>query len=247
MTTNYTGFMKTAMLAAAALLVPAGNVWGVTLSQFTLNGTNTLCGCSENVKVDFTAQDNGDLQLVLTNLNDTYYDRQVLTGIQLQYAGSGSSAGSVTSQTPNGGKLYNINDSTGQLTEAVGVSLTAWHTQLDLGSYVTLTNLGGTGSKGGAQGIIGSATSGPVNNLSNHAPYANGTATIVIHGLSGLGGSTAITGVNFNFGTALDNYVAGSNNNKALIQGAATPEPGTLSMLTGAGLLLALGTRRRKS
>ena len=103
------------------------------------------------------------------------------------------------------------------------------------------------GSAGGAQGIIGSATTGAVNNLANHGPFASGTASIVIHGLSGVSGSTAITGVNFNFGTALDNYVAGSNNNNnALIQSAATPEPGTLSMLGGAGLLLALGTMRRK-
>jgi hypothetical protein len=238
---NYTDFIKIVILAAAALVVPAGNAWGVTLTQFTLNGTNALCSCSENVKADFTAMNNGDLQVVLTNLNDTFYDRQVLTGIQLQYAGSGSSVGSVSSQTPNGGKLYNIDDSTGVLTQAVGVSLTAWHTQLDLTPYVTLTNLGGTGSQGGAQGIIGSATAGPVNHLSNHQPFASGTATIIIHGLSGFSGSTAITGVNFNFGTALDNYVAGINTT------SATPEPGTVSMLGGAGLMLALGLKRRKS
>lgn len=252
MTTNTTGFTRIAILAAAALLVPAGNVWGVTLSQFTLNGANSLCECSVNVKVDFTAQENGDLYVVLSNLTDSVYDRQVLTGIQFEYKGSGSSTGSVTSQTPNGDTLYNIDDKSGKLSEASGVKLTAWHTQpdVDLSPYVTLTNLGGKDAKGGAQGILGSATSGEVKSLSNYNPYVNGTATIVISGLSGVSSSTAITAVNFNFGTALDNYIAGhpdKNSDEDLIMAVATPEPGTLSMLAGAGILLALGSRRRKS
>jgi hypothetical protein len=233
-----------ATLAAVVLFGTAGDAWAVTLTQFTLNGSNGLCACSENVKVDFTAQDNGDLQIVLTNLNDTYYDRQVLTGIQLQYAGSGASAGSVTSQTPAGNALYNIDDSTGTMTIAQGVTLTAWHTQLDLSPFVTLTNLGGTGSHAGAQGIIGSNTAGAVNNLSNHDPFVKGTATIVIHSLSGVTGTTAITAVNFNFGTALDNYVAGSKT--SAINSAATPEPGTLSMLAGGGILFFIASMRRR-
>jgi len=221
-------------------IVAASAMFANAVSQFTLSGNNTLCGasCPENVTADFTALANGDLQVVLSNFIDTFYDRQILTGIQFKFAGSGASAGTVNSQTPATDQLYTIDDATGTLT-AAGGTLTAWHTELNVSPYITLTNLGGPGSAGGAQGIIGSATAGPTNNLDGHDPLAKGVATFILRGIAGIDGNTAITGANFNFGTGLDNFVAASNV-------SAAPEPGTVSMFAGAGLLLLAGVRRRR-
>lgn len=229
------------------LLSTSATVSGNTLTQFTLSGNNALCGCSESVEADFTAQANGDLQVVLINSVDSYYDRQILTGIQFQFAGSGNSAGTVTSQTPSGSALYNINGSTGALTTTSG-TLTAWSTQLNLNPYVTLTNLGSSGVHAGGQGIIGSATTGAVNNLSQHDPFVLGTATFLLHGIAGVDASTVITGVNFNFGTALNNYVAGTvvGSNSNTTSQSATPEPGTVSMLVGGLILIATASLRRR-
>lgn len=210
-------------------------------TSFMLTGNNGVCGatCTENVRADFTSFSNGDLQVTLSNYVDTFYDRQVLTGIQFKFSGSGSSAGSVTSETPANNTLYNVNSTTGALTATSG-SLTAWSTQLDLSPYITLTNLGTDATGGGSQGIIGSTTNGPTNNLDNHNPYVYGSATFMIHGVTGVTSATAITGVNFNFGTALDNYIAGS----PVV--TATPEPGsTLLLLTGL-VLAGVGIRQRR-
>ncbi len=247
--THFAKGLRITLPAALLLLATSATVWGNTLTQFALNGNNAVCGCSENVEADFTALANGDLQVVLTNSIDTYVDRQILTGIQFRFAGSGNSAGTVTSQTPDGNTLYNITNSTGVLTRT-SASLTAWSTQLDLSPYVTLTNLGVSGVHGGGEGILGSATSGAVNNLSQHDPLVLGAATFLLHGIAGVDASTIITGVNFNFGTALNDYVAGSVVNSIATSGlnaqSATPEPGTTALLTGGLLLFATGRLRRR-
>ncbi len=187
--THFAKGLRITLPAALLLLATSATVWGNTLTQFALNGNNAVCGCSENVEADFTALANGDLQVVLTNSIDTYVDRQILTGIQFRFAGSGNSAGTVTSQTPDGNTLYNITNSTGVLTRT-SASLTAWSTQLDLSPYVTLTNLGVSGVHGGGEGILGSATSGAVNNLSQHDPLVLGAATFLLHGIAGVDAST---------------------------------------------------------
>ena len=242
--TTFAKSLRMLLPGALLLLGTSASVWGNTLTKFTMSGNNAVCGCSENVEADFTAMTNGDLQVILINSFDTAVDRQVLTGIQFQFAGSGGSAGTVTSQTPAGGTLYNITNSTGVLTPTSG-SLTAWSTQLDLSPYITLTNLGTSAVGAGGQGILGSATTGAVNNLSQHDPFVLGTATFLIHGISGINGSTAITGVNFNFGTALDNYVGGTSS--VINAQSSTPEPGSISMLASGLLLFATARLRRRA
>lgn len=214
-----------------------------TVTSFALTGNNTVCGatCPEDVRADFTAMPGGTLQIVLSNFADTFFDRQVLTGIQFTFAGAANTlSATVSSQTAPGG-LFNVNDATGVFTPVAG-ALTAWSTQSDLKSYLTLTNLGSAAVGAGGEGIVGSATTGPVNNLSNHDPFVIGTATFVLTGISGLDANTVISGVNFNFGTGLDNYIKGT-----VVDGgtpSSTPEPGTISMLLGGGLLLLARMRR---
>jgi len=238
-------------IAGLTLLACSNAVKADTVSRFVLTGNNGLCGCAEDVRADFTAMGNGDLQVVLTNLVDSFYDRQVLTGIQFGYAGSGNSAGSVGSQTPGGNSLYDIIDSTGTLTAVAG-SLTAWHTELDLAPYVTLTNLGGPGARGGAQGILGSGTTGAVNHLSSHDPFALGSVSIVIHNLAGIDANTSIESARFNFGTALDNFVSSNSSVNTFSDLSPrivtfTPEPGTFVMFSTGAVLLGLSRRRRSS
>jgi hypothetical protein len=123
-------------------------------------------------------------------------------------------------------------------------SLTHWTATTSL-SQLTLTTIGGGTPIDGIIGIPNG--SGVYSNAdgsltgSNKWPFAQETATFTID-LTGTNISmSSITGAEIGFGTLGTNYI-----NATVITNIATPEPGTFWLLGISGVLIALGSQRKR-
>ena len=212
-------------MTLAGLLAVCG--FADTANTFTYNGTPASTGYNEDVSASFIVS-SGNLLVTLSNTTaNLTYDKQILTGVLFTYAGAGSATGAVSNPTTTG---YNIDDTNGALTSAGSVSAN-WKTETgDLTGYVTLTNLN-NGNHAGSQGIVSTSTnSSGTNNLANHDVFLEGPLQFSISGL-GLTSASQITGVEFNFGTAIGTETS-------VVAGALTPDPEpTPFVLLSAGLI----------
>lgn len=231
------------LVCTAALAITAVSAMADATMAFTYSGT-TSSGHPVNVTADFTVDAvTGNMDVtVYNNTTNLAYDTQVLTGIAFTFAGE-SSVGSLSVINPTV-NTYSVNDANGSISLASSNVSPNWITNTStFAGYVTLTNIGGNGNKGGSQGMLSNTLNDPTNNLSaGGKTWILSGQTFAIAGL-GLTSSTQITGVEFNFGTALTTVTGAVT---GTIVSTATPEPGTL--LTSSlvlGLLAFGGVRKR--
>ncbi len=231
-----------------------------TASPFVVGSGQPWLSSGQNLNAEVFFTTNGStLTVELVNLiTNEVTDGQSISGISFKIADSGGSIPGTVTPTASG-YGSDSNHSNGQMIDiAPGGAVTNAGAcgSTCLGDWAASTSLaGGVASismdsfPGAPDTISGVAASNgyphgnPSLTNSNHQPEFEEMATFTLSGLTGLGDSSTISNVVFNFGTESGQTVAVG---RGFNETTPTPEPGTLSMMFGGASLLLAGFWKRR-
>jgi hypothetical protein len=225
-----------------------GSPFVVGSGQSWLNSGQNL-----NAEVFFTTS-GSTLTVELVNLiTNEVTDGQSVSGVAFKIGDSGSIPATITPTASGYGS--DSNHSNGQLIDIASggavsnagacnsTCLAGWGASTSLASGVASISMHSfpTDTISGVAASNGYPNGNPSLTNSNHQPEFEEMVTFTFSGLTGLGASSTISNVVFNFGTQAGQTVAAGNGFTV-----TTPEPGTLSMMFGGASLLLAGFLKRR-
>jgi hypothetical protein len=227
-----------------------------TLSPFVVGSGQPWLSSGQNLNAEVLFTTSGStLTVELVNLiTNEGTDGQSISGVSFKIGDSGGSIPATITPTASGygsdsnnsnGQMIDIASGGGAVSNAgaCGSScLSGWGASTSLASSVASISMHSfpTDTISGVAASNGYPNGNASLTNSNHQPEFEETVTFTLSGLTGLGASSSISNVVFNFGTQSGQTVAAGNGFTVV-----TPEPGTISMMFGAALLLLAGFGKR--
>lgn len=227
-----------------------------TGSPFVVGSGQPWLGSGQNLNAEaFFTTSGSTLTVKLVNLiTNEVTDGQSISGISFNVGDTGGSIPASITPTASG-YGSDSNNSNGQLIQIASggavsnagacdsTCLAGWGASTSLAASVASISMHSfpTDTISGVAASNGYPNGNPSLTNNNHQPEFEETVTFTLSGLTGLGASSTVSNVVFNFGTQGGQTVAAGSEFVV-----ATPEPGTLSMMFGGASLLLAGFLKRR-